>query len=372
MYGKIAWAVTFSGSSGMILCGRLCHTPWLQDRPWYFASKLVSALIDEIKRGGMENHTASPFGLRGGKKSLSKAAMAEIMRYKGPRPWIWLRTAALAWVTIILAVWWAEQMHSLWATLFAVVIVASRQNVLGLLIHEQAHCLGFPSRYDWLANLLAAYPLLLVSVEGYAQVHLSHHKFYFTQKDPDFLRKSGPDWTFPMPAGRLAWLFLTDVAGLNVVRLIKGKQMKGETFKRPHATPAWVRLVLYLPLAAVFTLTGTWSLFLIYWLLPLLTVMQALVRLGAISEHKYNLEHASVEDTSPIIMPRWWEKLILTNLNFTLHPYHHYFPGISYSYLPKVHAIFCREGLVDESKLFRGYWPYLRFLVSGRPGLAPR
>jgi fatty acid desaturase len=278
-----------------------------------------------------------------------------------------MRTAAVTWTIIILAVWWAAHMHTIWASVIAVVIVATRQNVLALLIHEQAHCLGFRPRFDWLANLLAAYPLLLVSVEDYAQVHLSHHKYYFTPNDPDFIRKSGPDWTFPMSIRRMAWLFLTDAVGLNIVRLIKGKRMNGESFRRRHPTPWWVRLVLFLPLATFFTLTGNWSLFLIYWLVPLLTVMQAIIRLGAISEHEYNLENASVVDTSPIIMPRWWEKLILTNLNFTLHPYHHYFPGISYSNLPRVHAIFCREGLVDESRIFRGYWPYLKFLVRKGP-----
>jgi fatty acid desaturase len=318
----------------------------------------------------MENRSASPFGLKGNRQSLPKAAIDEILRYGGPRPWIWLRTAAVTWAVIIASVWWAVQMQNFWATLLAIVIVATRQNVLGLLVHEQAHCLGFPSRYDWVANLLAGYPLMVLSVEGYAQVHLSHHKFYFTPQDPDFLRKSGPDWTFPMPARRLAQLFLTDLVGLNVLRLIKGKRMEGESFKRPHPTQKWVRPGLYLAVAAVFTVTGSWSLFLVYWLLPLITVMQAIIRLGAISEHRYNLENASVEDTSPIIEPTWWEGLILTNLNFTLHPYHHYFPGISYSYLPKVHKIFCREGLVDESRIFRGYWPYLKFLVGARPILA--
>ncbi|MGO9443614.1 MAG: fatty acid desaturase, partial [Thiobacillaceae bacterium] len=223
----------------------------------------------------MENLTASRFGLRGGKDRLSRAALAEILAYKGARPWVWLRTAALTWAIILISVGCAEHMHARWATLLAIVIIATRQIVLGLLIHEQAHCLGFSSRYDWLANLLAAYPLMVLSVEGYAQVHLSHHKFYFTRKDPDFLRKSGAEWAYPMPALRLATLFLTDLAGFNVVRLIKGKRMIGEAFKRPHATPGWVRLVLYAPLAVTFTFTGTWSLFFLYWVLPLLTVAQA-------------------------------------------------------------------------------------------------
>ena len=75
----------------------------------------------------------------------------------------------------------------------------------------------------------------------------------------------------------------------------------------------------------------------------------------------------TVAETSPIIRLKWYEKLLFPNLNFTLHPYHHYHPGIGFYYLPRVHEIYVREGLVDESKIFDGYWSYLKFVV-GRDG----
>lgn len=76
--------------------------------------------------------------------------------------------------------------------------------VLGLLVHDQSHCLGFPARPgDQITNLIAAYPLFAITVEGYAQVHLSYHKYFFTDKCPDFLRKSGPKWASPMPVRAL-------------------------------------------------------------------------------------------------------------------------------------------------------------------------
>jgi len=312
----------------------------------------------------LESSPSSPFGVLGDRQSLSPAVRSEIMALAGPRPRPFILTALYAWAVIIGVIWWAVAAQSVWVSLFAIVIVATRQNMFALLVHDQAHCLGFPARPgDLIANLLAGYPLLLLTVEGYAQVHLSHHKYFFTEKDPDFLRKSGPEWTFPMSGRRLSKLLLTDILGLNVLRLIKGKKLQGEAFKRPHPTPKWVRLGFYACLASILTVTHTWGVFLLYWIVPLLTVFQVIVRWGAICEHKYNLLNASIAETSPIIVPRWWEKLLLPNLNFTLHPYHHFFPGVSFSLLPKVHAIFCREGLIDDSRVFHGYAAYLKYII---------
>lgn len=311
----------------------------------------------------MANTTGTEFGLLGERQALPAGARSEIAALSGPRPWPFLRAALSAWAVIFVAIWWAATADNVWVSLLAILVVASRQNVLGLLVHEQAHCLGFPARPgDLIANLLAGYPLLVLTVEGYAQVHLSHHRYFFTDKDPDFLRKRGPDWTFPMPVHRFLGLLLSDLIGLNVWRLLKGKRLEGHAFKRPHPTPKWIRLAFYGSVAAILTVTGTWHLFLLYWLLPLVTVFQVVVRWGAVCEHKYNLKNASIGDSSPIIVPRWWERLLLPNLNFTLHPYHHLFPGVSYSHLPRVHEIFRSAGLIDDTRVFHGYGAYLRYL----------
>ena len=113
------------------------------------------------------------------------------------------------------------------------------------------------------------------------------------------------------------------------------------------------------------TLLAGWAVVVLYWVVPLLTVTQALVRWGALCEHKYNLDRPSVAESSPIVVVRWWERLLLPNLNFSPHPYHHYFPGIPFPDLPRVHAIFEREGLVDRARVFHGYAAFLPFLVRG-------
>ena len=310
--------------------------------------------------------TLLPAALKGDKQSLPPAALQEVMALNGPRPEAFTVELVWAWVVIVGAVAWAVHVDRWWATLIAILVVATRQNVLGLLTHDQAHLLGYRQRFgDLLVNLFASYPLLVLTVEGYAQVHLAHHRDYFTPNDPDFIRKSGPEWSTPKRPGELLAIFLQDIVGINTVRLVRGKKLAIENaaFARRHRIPRWVRPAYYVALAGLLTFTGGWTVFLLYWVLPLVTVFQLIVRWGALCEHKYNLAGASVADSTPLILLSWWERLLLPNLNFAMHPYHHYFPGIGFSRLPEVHRIFEREGLIDERHVFRGYFSYLRFIL---------
>lgn len=308
-----------------------------------------------------------PSALSGDKGSLSEQAHQEIRALTGARPMEFLLQATCAWAIIIASITLATYLDNIWITLTAIPIIATRFNILGLLAHEQVHQLGLRGRYsDSLANILTAYPLGM-TVENYARVHLSHHKYYFTENDPDFLRKSGQDWTFPMRTEHLAKLLLSDLIGLSFLKFLRGKRLKNKPlYKRLHPTPAWLRPCFYAGAAIFLTYTGTWPIFLVYWLLPLLTIFPLIVRLGAICEHVYNLPGASVNESSPLIIPNWWEKLLLPNLNFTLHAYHHFFPGIAWCNLPKVHKIFKRENLVNEEAVFHGYLDYLEYLQTPR------
>lgn len=312
----------------------------------------------------MSQPSTLPPALLGDQSRLSDEARIKIRDLSGARPIAFFSQAFGAWGAIIAVIALAVQIDHIWMSVLAIAIVATRFNILGLLVHEQVHFLGLRGRYgDWIANVLVAYPLLGITVEDYAGVHLAHHKYFFTEKDPDFLRKSGDEWNFPMSRVQLAKLFLRDLLGLTFIKLIMGKRLaEAHGFKRPHPTPKWVRPACFLVAAALLTYTGMWSVFLIYWVLPLMTVFPAIVRLGAIAEHIYDLPSASVVDASPLMLQKWWEKLLLPNLNFTLHPYHHYYPGVAHCNLPKVHEIFRREKLVIEQNVFHGYWAFLKYL----------
>lgn len=305
-----------------------------------------------------------PPALAGNQSALSEAARQEIRALSGARPKAFFLQALGAWLVIFAVILIAQQVNEIWASLVAMVIIATRMNILGLLVHEQAHSLGLHNRFsDSIVNVLTAYPLG-ITVEDYAQVHLSHHKHYFTAKDPDFLRKQGPEWAFPMAWTNALKLILSDISGLSFIKLLRGKKLQNSAvvFHRKFPAPKWLRLSFYLLLGILLTAFQWWPLFLVYWLLPLITLMPLIVRLGAVCEHVYGKTNANVIESSPLITLRWWEKLLLPNLNFTLHAYHHFFPGVACCNLPKVHAIFQREGLVNENNVFQGYLDYLRHL----------
>lgn len=297
------------------------------------------------------------------KSALSPGARAEIAALSQRRPGPALLQAASAWLVIVAAVSLALWADHFLVSLLAIVVVATRQNVLGLLVHEQTHCLAFKARPgDLIINLVAAWPLLVLTVENYARVHLAHHKSYFSENDPDHLRKSGPDWHFPKRRGALFRLFVSDLIGLNVLRMVRGKKeiVDPGAFPRPRTGPAWLRPAYYATVAAILTATGSWHVFLLYWLLPLVTVFQVIVRWGAICEHHYNALGEPMNATTPLILPSRLDRLLLPNLNFTYHAYHHYFPGIPFYNLPAVHRVFQREGLVDESQVHRGNLAFFR------------
>ena len=316
--------------------------------------------------------------LKRGKDALSPEAAQAILALNVPRPGRFLLEVAKVWsviaAAIVLAIW-AD--HG-WVSVIAIIVVATRQNCLGLLVHEQTHLgLGgrsgdtsFIGRYgDWICNLLCAYPLLVLSVEGYAKVHLTHHNSYFKEGDPDYARKSGEEWAFPKSGWALFKLFLGDLLGLNTLKLIEGKKAvggQGLSVERRNPVPKWLRPAFLLALIAALTYFHAWGLFLLYWFLPLMVGLPAIVRWGAICEHEYNRLNADMLESTPIIIQPWWERLLMPMLNFGMHAYHHLWPGISFSRLEGVHAIFEREGLVHEDRIFHGSAQYLHFLL-GKP-----
>lgn len=310
-----------------------------------------------------------PPAIEGESDRLSPEGKASIRDMMGSDPTGYIATLATTWISIAAAIALAAWADQFLVGAAVVIFVGTRQNILGLLIHEQSHRLGLQSKSgDHVANLFAAFPLL-ITLEGYRRVHLKHHKFFFTDDDPDYARKQGKEWTFPQKARHFVLTLLKDAVGLNIARNFKGKRVE-ESGREHRGTPAWVRLALYAFVGLALSWAGWagWKLFLLYWLLPLLTVMQVIVRFGAICEHKYNLIHPTMAQATPMIQPRWWERLLLPNLNFTLHIYHHWYPAIPFRKLPQVHRLFQREGLVNEANMFRGYVAFLRYLLT--PGRA--
>src|SRR5437762_13007572 len=71
------------------------------------------------------------------RSQISEETRKKIIRLSGPKPRRFILEAVLAWVAILTSVCIASFSGNIFITLLAIFIVATRQNVLGLLIHEQ-------------------------------------------------------------------------------------------------------------------------------------------------------------------------------------------------------------------------------------------
>ena len=81
----------------------------------------------------------------------------------------------------------------------AVIVIATRQHALGVLVHEATHFRLFPNRAmnDTLADLFCALPLG-ISTSVYRHNHLRHHPYVNTENDPDARSvRDDADWLWP-------------------------------------------------------------------------------------------------------------------------------------------------------------------------------
>lgn len=298
------------------------------------------------------------------KNKLSTSQQERIQSLTGANTSYFIKTIVMNWAVIFALIAVARYFNHIVLTCMVIFLIGTRQNILGLLAHDQVHRLGFPSKMgDGLTNLFVAWPLLFLSVESYAKVHIAHHAYYFTKNDPDFIRKNGKDWRLPLTMPKILSILLKDMLGIHLIETIRSK--KGQTplvTRTPYFSP-WVRFCYYACFAALFTYYHLWEVFILYWVIPLVVVLQVIVRLGALCEHKYDIWHAEPQNSTPLIIPSWWEKILLPNLNFTYHIYHHIYPNISCAKLPDVHRIYQEAGLVRENCIFHGCLAYIKYLM---------
>jgi fatty acid desaturase len=181
-----------------------------------------------------------------------------------------LMVLALEWALIGLAVTLVLAVGSWWAWVVALLLVGSRQQALTVLLHDGAHKRHFERSWlnDVVTDLACGLPLG-ISVEKNRRLHLAHHRYLGTLKDPDFAsHRDHPDFSFPMAKSKLARIFAKDLSGVRIPSRLRdmghywpfsrGDGWLGWLRRTPAAasglfdTAARLRCLLFLAAAAAF------------------------------------------------------------------------------------------------------------------------
>ncbi|MGQ0654781.1 MAG: fatty acid desaturase family protein [Betaproteobacteria bacterium] len=301
------------------------------------------------------------------KDDFRKALPAQVVRRLARRS-AWRASLALvedlAVITLAVAAglaFWPDPL----VLIAAVLVVGTRQHALFIIAHDAAHYLLYERR--WLNDLAgrACATLQGLSMCSYRVIHRMHHNNLYGELDPDTALHGG----YPRGKAYLIRKLLQDLAGLTAWKtyayfLFAAPALNTATNKaiRPlDDTSQRLRdearadrnfvIGFHAVALAAFAWSGYLLEYLVLWVLPLVTVVQAILRLRAIAEHG-----ATTDFSSPLTAartntaPRWLEWLLFPhNVNF--HIEHHLYASVPQHNLRELHAEMMKVGVLNGAEV---------------------
>ncbi|MBV2359194.1 fatty acid desaturase family protein [Thalassococcus sp. CAU 1522] len=261
--------------------------------------------------------------------------------------------------------------------LLAVVVIGSRQLGLAILMHEAAHNALFKTRWmnEFAGDWLCGRPIL-ADLPEYRRYHLTHHRYTQSDRDPD-LRLSKP---FPTTRASLRRKLIRDITGQTGIKqraqqIAFAFRMAGEVEGQPSAQdlaqafsgPVLGKaIVANAVILALFWAIGAWWFWLAFWVLPLLTWFQLVLRVRNIAEHGAVAFSDDPFRNTRTTLASPLERLLLAPYWVNYHLEHHLVMHIPAHNLPRLHAMLKAKGLGDRMTVAPGYLDVLR-QASTRP-----
>lgn len=287
------------------------------------------------------------------------------------------QTWGLAAAAIAIAARWPHPL----VVVAAWIAVAGAQHGLAILAHQSAHYRLYETR--WLNDLvgrLCAIPLG-VSVITYRVIHRTHHNHLYSPIDPDLALMAG----YPRGPGYLAKKLLKDLSGITTIKNYlyffgkpptrdhRGAVPEDDTSARLRSAAKRDRAIVVgvnVALAALLVGTGLWRAYVVLWLVPLITLLQAILRLRAVAEHGATPDGRIA---SPPPDPRraarttvcpWYVRWIVFPHDMNYHVEHHLYPSVPHYRLRECHDAMRSAGLLDDAEVVHGFGATLRRIFA--------
>jgi fatty acid desaturase len=281
----------------------------------------------------------------------------ELKKLSVLRSWGTMAALILDWAVIAAAIAVSSHFGGLWLYLLAVAVIAGRMHGLAVLMHEVTHFRFIKNRKiaDVIGDLFMAWPIM-VTVDGYRQNHLAHHQHTNTDKDPDWVVKLGKTaHTFPQQVWVMTLNLLGYVVAISTVRDLAHVLPRIAQAKQTGRYRL-ARLAYYLAAATLITLFGAWKGFLLYWVVPYMTLFFLFLYIRGVAEHFGSMDYDQELGSTRTVIPFFWERFFFAPHNINHHLEHHLFPGVPFYNLPKLNAALMQdETYRANAHVTRGY-----------------
>jgi fatty acid desaturase len=254
----------------------------------------------------------------------------------------------------------------------SIVVVGVQQHALFILAHEAAHYRLFRARAlnDAIGRTIGMAGA--ISMCTYRVIHRLHHNNLYTEEDPDTAIHGG----YPRGTAYLWKKLAQDLVGLNAwktfayffgapalndqtQRAARPPDDTSSQLRRAARIDRWfvVAFQLLAPLAC-FAFAGWRGLaqYAAFWLVPMLTVLQPILRLRAICEHG-----ATTDFSSPLTAARSNRtggsalnrigRALLFPHHVNYHLEHHLYPAVPHYHLPRLHRLLAEKGALDGAEV---------------------
>jgi len=274
--------------------------------------------------------------------SQNYISQKDLKRLSVLTPWRTALAIAVDWLVIAITIAICVKTDSWLLYIPGIAIIAGRMHALAVLVHDFAHYRFIRNKAvsDWVADLLLTWPLL-GTFEGYRRNHIGHHRYLNTDKDPDWSLKLGSkEFTFPQEMRFAVLNLLGYLVGVSSVRDFVG--LAKRLYKEDESSIAYklLRVGYYAVAATILTVLGAWHGFLVYWVVPYVTLFFMFMYIRSVSDHFGSTMDYSHELTSTrTVIPYFWETWFFAPHNINYHLEHHLYPSIPFYRLKELHAV---------------------------------
>ena len=247
----------------------------------------------------------------------------------------------------------------------AVVLIGTRQHALFVIAHDAAHYLLYRRR--WLNDAVGRACAMLqgLSMCTYRVIHRMHHNNLYGALDPDTALHGG----YPRGKGYLTRKLLKDLCGLTAWKTyayflggapalntqtnvaLRPLDDTSEKLRREARSDRNAVVAVHVAAVLSFWWAGYLVEYLVLWVLPLVTVVQAILRLRAIAEHG-----ATTDFSSPLtaartnLAPAWLEWLIFPH-HVNYHIEHHLYASVPHYRLRELHREMVARGVLEGAEV---------------------
>ncbi len=279
-------------------------------------------------------------------------------------PWASAFWIAFQWAVIALA-FWAAVASGHWAVyLLAAIVIGTRLQALGVLMHDGAHFLLFKNRTinDVVSDLFCAFPAGM-STTLFRHTHLQHHHHTNAESDPDLaLLKQDPDFYWPRSRWAATWLMVRCLLSINVLRTFRViRQWSPNLHLFDPLSPKFplrARL-LFVTFATGTTVAVLWADLVVpavlLVLLPGVTYLNFSNRLRATAEH-LRVPGSHELNSTRTVVTSWFGRFFLCPHGIGYHLEHHLFPSVPGRQLSRLHCLLMEdETYAAQARITRGY-----------------